>query len=141
MLTAAGTAFLLGIIYYLAAIPSATALGLHPALAAIFAWLGYVSIAAAMLVVGAPARSWLLRRLGLAKPNPNPAWWKKVWERWGLPGLGLLAPITIGPYFAALASLTLGQKPMRVLWWISLGGLVWSAALAMGTLAFLPKPG
>ncbi|MCX7869822.1 MAG: hypothetical protein N2322_07710, partial [Terrimicrobiaceae bacterium] len=57
VLTAAGTAFLLGIVYYLAAIPSAAALGLHPALAALFAWLGYVAVAAAMLAVGAPVRA------------------------------------------------------------------------------------
>jgi len=140
MLTAVGTAFLLGIVYYLAAIPAATALGLQPALAALFAWLGYVAVAAAMLGAGAPVRKWLLERLRIARPSPHFPWWRNVWDRWGLPGLALLAPVTIGPYFAALAALALGQRPGRILLWIAIGGLAWSAAFALGVSALFGAP-
>ena len=52
------TVFGLGIVYFLAAIPTGVALRLDPGVAALCAWAGYTAIAAAMLVIGTPARRW-----------------------------------------------------------------------------------
>lgn len=131
---AALAAFGMGIVYFLAAIPTGAALGLHPFVSAVFAWAGYVAIAVAMLAIGAPARRWLVSRFGKKlEPNPDKMFWK-VWHRWGMPGLGLLAPVTCGPYFAALLAITLGEKPARLILWIAAGAIPWCVVFAMLTL-------
>lgn len=125
------TVFGLGVAYFLAAIPAGVALGLHPVVAAACAWVGYTAIGAAMLVIGAPARRWMERKFRVsAHPDPRKLFWR-VWLRWGMPGLGLLAPVTCGPYFAALIALALGERPRRLMFWIAVGVLPWCAAFAL----------
>lgn len=131
MLTVVG----LGVVYFIAAIPAGAALKLSPAVAAVCAWIGYMAIAAAMLFIGTPARMWVQRKFKIsATPNPEKLFWR-VWQRWGLPGLSLLAPVTCGPYFAALIALALGEKPKRLMLWIGFGAIVW--CILFGTLVAL----
>lgn len=129
------TAFGLGVVYFIAAIPTAAAMGLHPALAAVFAWAGYVAIAAAMLGIGEPARRWIERRFRVSsEPDARKLFWR-VWMRWGMPGLGLLAPVTCGPYLAALLALALRERAGRLMLWIAIGALPWCVLLAALTAA------
>ncbi len=123
--------FSLGIVYFLAAIPTGVAMHLHPATAAVCAWAGYTAIATAMLLVREPARQWLAAKFKISLvPNPEKRFWR-VWLRWGLPGLGLLAPVTCGPYFAALIALALGEKPRRLMLWIAVGVIPWCILFAI----------
>lgn len=133
MLGAMFSVFMLGIIYFLAAIPTGVvALQMHPVNAAICAWAGYTAIGAAMLFLGAPARNWLNAKLKISStPDPTKLFWR-VWQRWGMPGLGLLAPITIGPYFAALAALLLKEKAGRIFFWVAIGAIPWCILFAAG---------
>lgn len=129
-----------GIVHFITAIPAGVGMGLHPAAAAVAAWAGYTTIGAVMLLIGAPARNWVIRKFKFsAQPDPKKLIWR-VWQRWGLPGLGLLAPGTIGPYFAVLLALTLGEKSSRVIWWIALGAIPWAIVIAalvgFGVMAF-----
>jgi len=141
-LGALATVFGLGVVYFIAAIPAGVALKLHPAAAAVSAWAGYTAIAAAMLVVGEPARKWLSRKFKISPtPDPKKLFWR-VWGRFGMPGLGLLAPVTCGPYFAALIALALGEKPLRLMLWIAGGAIPWCilfAGLAAAGINFLGK--
>ena len=123
--------FGLGIAYFLAAIPAGVTLKLSPWIAALCAWAGYTAIGAAVLFVGTPARRWLNRKFSISPhPNPEKLFWR-VWMRWGLPGLGLLAPVTCGPYFAALIALALGEKPRRLILWIAGGAIPWCILFAI----------
>jgi len=123
--------FGLGIAYFIAAIPAGVALHLHPALAALCAWVGYTAIAAAMLILGEPARKWLVAKFKVSPhPDPSKLFWR-IWLRWGMPGLGLLAPVTCGPYFAALIALALGEKPRRLMFWIAVGAIPWCILFAV----------
>ena len=117
--------FGLGVAYFLAAIPTGVAMKLNPAVAAVCAWAGYTAIAAAMLILGAPARKWIIAKFKISlNPDPEKLFWR-VWMRWGMPGLGLLAPVSCGPYFAALIALALGERPRRLMLWIALGVVPW----------------
>ena len=125
------TVFGLGIAYFILAIPAGVALGLPPGMAAVCAWAGYTAIGAAMLVIGAPARRWLERKFHVSpRPDPKKFFWR-VWLRWGMPGLGLLAPVTCGPYFAALIALALGERPRRLMFWIAAGAVPWCIVFAV----------
>jgi len=132
-----GTAFGLGFIYFIAAIPAGVAAGVPAWLAGLAAWMGYVAGGGVALMAGAPLRLWLVRTLHIPTArDPTKLIWR-VWDRWGLVGLALLAPVTIGPQATAVIALTLGEKWPRILMAISLGVLPWCAAFAvLTTLGF-----
>jgi hypothetical protein len=54
------------------------------------------------------------------------SWSMKVWEKYGLIGLGLLSPLLTGAPIGAALAVTLGSKPISVFLWFSLGVVLWS---------------
>lgn len=133
MLSALASTFGFGIVYFLAAVPAGVAMGLSPWRAAVAAWAGYTAIASVVPLAGAPLRAWLVRKFRInLEPNPQKLFWR-VWQRWGLAGLSLIAPITCGPYFAALIGLALGERAHRLIFWIGLGGIPWAFLFALLT--------
>lgn len=58
---------------------------------------------------------------------------RRVFERWGLPGLAILGPIGLGTQVSAALAVALGQGRKTTFLWISLGTGAW--ALVAGVLA------
>ena len=127
--------FGLGFLYFISAIPVAAGAGVPLGAALVLAWLGYSSGALVMVLLGAPLRLWLLKKFHLSwTPDPQKLFWK-IWNRYGLIGLGLMAPVTMGPQLAALFLLTLGQAPKKIVLSLSLGALPWALGFA-GVIKF-----
>jgi hypothetical protein len=119
------TALGLGFLYFVAAIPAGVAAGSPVLFAAMAAWLGYSLGGGVILLTGAPLRDLIMRKLKVnPHPDPTKLFWR-IWERFGLWGLGLVAPVTIGPQATALICLSLGETPRRIQMAISLGVLPW----------------
>jgi Putative small multi-drug export protein. len=59
---------------------------------------------------------------------------KKLWERYGLPVLALLAPVAVGTDIAAAIALVLGSTPKRVFGWMAVSLAVWSTVMAVGAV-------
>ena len=133
MLLALLTAFGLGFLYFISAIPAAVLAGAPLWGAALMAWLGYSAGSAIILLLGTPLRSWFIKKCKISlKPNEGKLFWR-VWVRYGIIGLGLIAPVTIGPQLSALFLLALGEQPKKILEWISLGAIPWAIGLALVT--------
>ena len=131
MLLALLTAFSLGFFYFISAIPVAVVAGAPLWAAAVMAWFGYSAGGALMIVLGAPLRAWLLKKMNLSlEPNPQKFFWK-IWQRYGLWGVGLIAPVTIGPQVAALLLLALGEAPKKILGSIAFGALPWTVGFVV----------
>ena len=135
MTSALLTVFGLGFMYFVGAIPAGVALKLNPAVAAAVAWLGYSLGSWVILVVGQPLRNWAAKRVKLLRePRDDSKMFWKVWSRFGLPGLALIAPVTCGPQGGSIVALALGEKPVWVGFWFSVGvipyaiGFAWVAA-------------
>ncbi|HEY8900042.1 MAG TPA: hypothetical protein VIM61_06490 [Chthoniobacterales bacterium] len=122
--------FSLGFLYFISAIPAGAALGVPLWLAALAAWLGYSVGAVVIVAAGAPLREMLTRRFRIEARPAKPTLVHRAWDRFGLPALGLLAPVTIGPQIGALLGLALGASPVRLMLALSLGVLPWAAAFA-----------
>ena len=134
-MTGVRTAFGLGFLYFIGAIPAGVAAHAPVWLAALAAWLGYSAGGMVILLAGAPLRGWITRKLKInPTPDPTKLFWK-AWHRFGLWGLGLIAPVTIGPQATAVIALALGESPRRIQLGISLGVAPW--ALALGILTSL----
>jgi hypothetical protein len=126
----AAAAFGLGFLYFLGAIPAGAAAGAPVWAAAAAAWLGYSAGGAAVLVAGAPLRDWLVRKLGIpVERDPTKLVWR-IWDRWGLVGLGLLAPVTVGPQVGGILALAMRGRPTAIFVALSLGGVPWCIAFA-----------
>ncbi len=135
MMSASGltTAFGLGVIYFIAAIPAGIAAGAGAWTAAIVAGLGYTCGGAVVLLAGAPLRAWLVKKLKIpVKRDPAKLIWR-MWDRGGLLGLCLVAPVTIGPQATAVIALAAGERTPKIVSFIALGVAPWCFAFALLT--------
>jgi len=117
--------FGLGFLYFLGAIPAGAAAGIGVWWAAVAAWAGYSAGAAVVLVAGKPVRNWLVAKLRIPVNRDPSKWIWKAWDRWGIVGLGLLAPVTIGPQAGACLALAVGSGPKAIFLSLSLGAVPW----------------
>jgi hypothetical protein len=121
-----GAVFGLGFGYFVGAVPAGVAMGIPLPLTGLLTWLGYTVGAAMVVLPGEPFRVWLLKRLNLERRlHSNESWLGKKIERYGLPALGLLAPVTIGPQIGGLLGIGLGMGRGRLLVALSAGLLPW----------------
>jgi uncharacterized membrane protein len=121
------------------AILAGLALGLGPILIAVTAWVSYTSGVVLAVLLGDPVRKRLLARFG-GKLASNPqSLVRRVWDRYGLIGLSLLAPVTTGAQIGAILGLSFGESPRRLIIGLTLGGALWSilmtAAVTFGLTA------
>jgi hypothetical protein len=127
------TAFGLGVLYFIAAIPAGAAAGAPAWLAGLAAWAGYVVGGGVVLVAGAPLREWLVRKLRIpVERDPSKLVWR-MWERGGLWGLCFIAPVTIGPQATAVIALAVGERAPRIAAFIALGVAPWCVFFAVLT--------
>ncbi|MCA0457768.1 MAG: small multi-drug export protein [Chloroflexi bacterium] len=142
MLPAIISTFGLAFFYFIAAIPAGAALQLPLPVAAVTAGLSYAAGVLAVVLIGAPLRERLTKRFNISTTHdPNKLIWR-VWDKYGLIGLSLLAPVTLGAQIGALIGLSLGVKPRALVIGLSLGIIPWcvviSAAVALGLQVVRP---
>lgn len=123
------TVFSLGALELWAAIPAGLALDLHPIAVCITAAVGAFVGALAVLALGERVRAWLMQRHGQKEKQGQPGLIHRIWHRYGVIGLGLLAPVLTGAPLGVALGLSLGASPGRLLFWTSTGIVLWSPAL------------
>ncbi|MGH8048859.1 MAG: hypothetical protein ACREKL_16580 [Chthoniobacterales bacterium] len=129
-LTNLAAVFGLGFVYFISAIPVGAKLGLPLWLAALSAWLGYTAGGAVVVFAGTPLREWLMRKFKIQTNPEKPSLVLRAWKKYGLPAMGLLAPVTIGPQVGALLGLALGASRWRLIAALSFGAIPWAIAFA-----------
>lgn len=129
MLPAIISTFTLAFFYFIGAIPTGAALKLPIWLAALTAGASYTAGVVLIVIIGTPLRQRLTQRFNIdTTHNPDKLIWK-VWDRYGLIGLSLLAPITLGGQIGTLVGLSLGVKPRSLIIGMALGISVWCAGI------------
>ena len=130
--------FGLGAVELWVAVPAGLALRLHPIAIAITTAAGGLVGVLIIGCTGNRVQSWLLRRRG-GTPDVQPsAALAHVWARYGVAGLGLLAPLLIGAPLGTALGMTLGAPTTRLLFWMSVGVLLCSIGLTLaGTLGLI----
>ena len=114
-----------------ASIPAGLALGLNPVAVVGTAAVSYASGVGLVVFLGQPIRNWLMRRFGdKISGDPNSAV-RRAWDRFGLIGLALLAPITTGAQIGAAVGMALNAPPRRLFVLMAIGGLAWAALLGV----------
>lgn len=118
------------------AIPAGLALNVTPLLVLVTVTVSYSSGVALILVVGTPLRQRIRRRMQgnadeAARPNRAVSMVQSAWARYGLIGLALLAPMTVGAQVGAVIGLSFGARPVPLLLAMTLGAALWALALTL----------
>ena len=121
----------LGAVELWAAIPVGLALQLHPVAVGITAAIGAILGASAVVLLGERVRTWLVQRHGGKEEKREHGLIYRIWHRYGVIGLGLLAPLLTGAPLGAALGLTFGVPAGRLLFWTSLGIVLWSTVLTL----------
>ncbi|MCC6805588.1 MAG: small multi-drug export protein [Anaerolineae bacterium] len=113
-----------------ASIPAGLALGVHVIAVVVTAAVSYACGVGLIVLVGQPLRERILRRFGGKSAGSPDSTIMRVWNRYGLIGLALLAPVTTGAQIGAIIGMSLNAPPRRLFVWMSLGGLAWAVIFA-----------
>ncbi|PWB54848.1 MAG: small multi-drug export protein [Candidatus Methanoperedenaceae archaeon] len=125
------TVFGLGAVELWVAIPAGFAMRLPPSVTAITAASGAVLGSFIILNIGEKIRNRLLKRVtGEDKRNK---YMHRICDRYGVAGLGLLAPLLIGAPLGTVLGITMGLPAARMFFWMCMGIIVCSIGLTMVT--------
>jgi hypothetical protein len=114
-----------------AAVPAGIALGLP----AVLVWATTVAGAMFCVVVvvyaGDKLRSWLVRRLGHGRAAGEGGRARRVWERYGVAGWGLVGPLVLGVPLAAAVGVGMGAPRRKLVVWLGAGAILWTTVLTV----------
>ena len=113
-----------------AAIPAGLALDLHPVLTGVVSAVGAILGVVIILIPGEGVRNWLLRRRGGGEKRQHGRIYR-IWIRYGVAGLGLLAPLLTGAPLGTALGIAFGAPASRLFLWMSVGIMAWSALLTV----------
>lgn len=114
------------------AIPAGLALGLSPAVVIATTTFSYICGVGLVLMPGERVRAWVTKRWN--HKTSSPGFFQRIWSRYGVIGLGLLAPMTVGAQIGAALGLSSNTAPRRLFIWMALGALGWSMLLTAAVL-------
>lgn len=130
-IAALASVFGIAFFYFWASIPAGIAQGLSPVLVVAVASVSYACGVGLVILAGQPLRDRIMQRFGgKVSSNPNSTI-RRVWDKYGLVGLALLAPVTTGAQIGAIIGISLNAPPRRLFVLMSLGGLLWGIIVAV----------
>lgn len=122
--------FALGVAELWAAAPAGAVMGIHPLLVCVVAALGAVSGGTFVVLLGERVKTWLAKRRQDEKLAKKRGLLYRVWLKYGVVGWGIMAPLMVGSPLGAAFGLALGAPKQRLLVWLAVGSVLWSAVFS-----------
>ena len=127
--------FGIGLLEVLGAVPAGFALKLHPVLICSVTIVSSITGVLIIILVGGKLRDWLLRKFFKNAESGRAGKLKRIWDKYGVVGLGLLAPLLTGPPLGAAIGVALGANNFKLVLWMLAGIAIWSIGLTLiGTM-------
>ena len=121
--------FVTGVLELWAAVPLGLAINLNPVIIGTASALGAILAAFLVTTVGDSIRERVIKwRYGKNKDLKNSKYYK-IWNKYGIVGLGFISPLLFGAPVGAALGIALGARKKPLLIWMSIGIIIWSAAL------------
>jgi hypothetical protein len=125
------TIYVTGFLELWLAVPLGFILKLPPSITAIISALGSVSSAVLVALAGDKLRNRYLRwRYGDYEKIKESRIYR-VWNRYGVVGLGLLSPLFFGAPLGIALGIVMGADRNKLLSWMTIGIIIWSVGLTI----------
>ena len=122
----------------LVVIPVAIGVGLDPVLVGVTAFTGNLGSVFVLLLGYRRIARWRGREPSDDRDESSMSrrelWSRRLWERFGLPGVAFAAPILTGVHIAAMVALAVGSRPRTVGWWMAVSIGVWTVVIVFGSV-------
>ncbi len=129
------TVFLVGITGMWKAIPLGFLLKVSPSYIFIMTALGSIVGVLVLFFFGNKIRNYIINRKLKAGNSKKGKRALKLFDKYGLIGLGFFGTLILGPPMTMILGLALVQKQRQFLYWTMAGSIVWSLVLTiLGTL-------
>lgn len=134
------------------AVPAGMAAGLPLVPTALVAIVGNFSTVSIVVLAGENIRRWARKRWRKANSPENPAEaprakagrMRGIAEKFGVPGLALLAPFVVGSHFGAIGAVATGARKSNILLWflvaLVLQAFIMGGLAAWGITSFKEEP-
>lgn len=126
------TIMALGAVFFWGGFPAALAFKFHLITAGLITAAGAEAAVLLAFIMGKPFQSMIMRKF--------PVWMEKtrngkagmIFQKYGMPGLGLIAPVVPGAPQAVLIGLALNARPGIILLWVTAGIIFWTCIVTIG---------
>ncbi|PAV31570.1 DNA-binding protein [Virgibacillus profundi] len=117
-------------------IPVGIVWGLSPFLVMLLAFVGNLITVVPLIIGFEKVKSWFAKRRRKKEKQPSKRTdrGKKIWNKYGLPGLALLGPILTGTHIAAFIGMSLGAKKQWVMLWMTVSIGLWTIIIGVATV-------
>lgn len=120
-----------GIMGSWASIPAGFTLKLPLIMIILLTSLGGAFSAVIVALIGEPARNWLLRVSGKNNIKDKDSKIGNIWQKYGVIGLGMIAPLIVGAHVGTAISIAFGASAKKTLLWMSIGIILWASVLSI----------
>ncbi|HII83378.1 MAG TPA: small multi-drug export protein [Methanobacterium subterraneum] len=125
------TIFTVSVVELWLAIPLGLLMGVNPIIITIVSSAGAITATIVVTILGDNLRTRLLKwRYGDENALQETRLYK-VWNKYGVVGLGLLSPLIFGAPLGAAVGIGLGAQKNSLLVWMSMGIILWSIGLTV----------
>ena len=107
---------------------------MNPVFVAVLAFLGNIFPVFVIIAVRGRVGEWWKRRRGERGSSKRTKRARRLFDRYGTPGLGLSAPMTTGVHLGALVAVLLGARDRSVVVWMTLGVALWTVVFTIGSV-------
>ena len=118
----------------LVVIPIGVGLGFQPIAVAIAAFLGNLLPIYGIIAAHERIEGYLERRQNESEPSKRRQRAKRLWNRYGLPGLAVASPISTGVHLAAVFALGLGSSRRSTAVWMTASIAAWTVVITAGSV-------
>lgn len=125
--------FGLGAVEIWAAFPAGLAFGLSPLVVGVVTAAGALGGVLVIVYPGDRLRSWVVQRYSGPGKSKSMNRATRLWERYGIIGVGLVAPLVVGVPLAAALGVALGAPRGRLVLCVGLIALVWCVVLTIAS--------
>jgi len=121
--------YLAGITGLYKGVPLGFVLKVSPVLTALFTALGSVTIVLTIFFSGEPFKKWIIKRYGKKNVEKKSSLFSRIMKKYGMAGLGIIAPGLIGPILSMILGIILIKKTKFFLIYLISGIFLWSIIL------------
>lgn len=116
-----------------AVIPLGIVRNLQPVVVVILAFIGNLSTIILVVYLFEKIKDFLEKKKGTIKEDgKRQQRARRIWNKYGFPGLAILGPVLIGTHIAAFLGMSLGATKKWTMLWMTISLALWSVVFGVG---------